>query len=272
MAATLLPWELAANVLFARGVLSRQLSAGEITAAKRALDFWRSYDLGRRRYQAAVATKELVLASGDWALFSPHNLFALLAGIRIPLAFRRSEYATNLIQQNEKLELDIHSMPELLPLFCHPLGQPTSPLEPGPQSARYPVEVSSIEAKSSRNPVVVRFVRFRFRRFLSCVQQLSCQATLALCHIAHPHGAAQIQNAEVPGSNAGRLRLAEFRSTPNHARAQAPGMKVSLFLQHLLVALPHLSLPCAAIQPVRRPATLGEMRLITTDVPAAGPA
>jgi hypothetical protein len=131
VAATLLPWELAANVLFARGVLSRQLSAGEITAAKRALDFWRSYDLGRRRYQAAVATKELVLAPGDWALFSPHNLFTLLPGIRIPIAFRRSEYATNLIQQNEKLELDIHSMPELLPLFCHPLGQPTSPLRTG---------------------------------------------------------------------------------------------------------------------------------------------
>jgi hypothetical protein len=131
VAATLLPWELAANVLFARGVLSRQLSAGEITAAKRALDFWRSYDLGRRRYQAAVATKELVLASGDWALFSPHNLFALLPGIRIPIAFRRSEYATNLIQQNEKLELDIHSMPELLPLFRHRLGQSTSPLRTG---------------------------------------------------------------------------------------------------------------------------------------------
>lgn len=127
VAATLLPWDLAANFLFARGVLSRQLSAGEITAAKRARDFWGRYDLGRRRYQAAVASEELLPAIGDWALFSPHNLFTLLPGIRIPIAFRRSEYATNLIQQNDKFELDVHSMPERLPLFCHALGQPTSP-------------------------------------------------------------------------------------------------------------------------------------------------
>lgn len=121
-AATLLRWELAANVLFARGILSRQLSSGEITAAQRAVDFWRSYDLGRMRYQAAIASEELAPAPGDWALFSPHNLSTLLPGIRIPIAFRRWEYAVNLIQQNEKFELDVHSMPERLPLFCHPLG------------------------------------------------------------------------------------------------------------------------------------------------------
>ena len=124
VAATLLPSHLAAKVLFARGVLSRQLSAGEISAAEQAREFWRRYDLGRRRYQAAVTSEELVLAPGDWALFSPHNLSILLPGVRIPIAFTRSEYATNLIQQDDELELDVHSMPERLPLFCHPLGQP----------------------------------------------------------------------------------------------------------------------------------------------------
>ena len=76
--ATLLPWDFAANVLFARGVLSRQLSAGEISVAEQAREFWRCYDLGRRRHWAAVASEELALALGDWALFSPHNLSTLL--------------------------------------------------------------------------------------------------------------------------------------------------------------------------------------------------
>jgi hypothetical protein len=127
IAATHLHPALAAEVLFGRRILPRKLSDAKIGAAVNAGQVWRRYEEGRRRYRAACTSEGLLLATGDWAVFSPRDLSTLLPGIRIPIQLRRSGYATNLVRQNDGLELDVHSMPGLLPLFRHPLAGPGGP-------------------------------------------------------------------------------------------------------------------------------------------------
>lgn len=121
--ATLLPLALAAEVLFGRGILLRKLSDAEISAAERVSQVCQHYEYGRRRFRAACTSEGLTRAAGDWAAFSPDDLSTLLPGLRIPILLRRSGYATNLVHENYELDLDVYSMPGLLPLFRHPLGR-----------------------------------------------------------------------------------------------------------------------------------------------------
>ena len=115
-----LPWSVSAELLFRHGAIPTRISPDEVDATESARAFWKHYRDGRNVYWAAVTAREIQANVGDWALFHPGDLDALLPGIRLPRILRRQAYLVNLAKDQDGLCLDLYSCPTKLPLIRHP--------------------------------------------------------------------------------------------------------------------------------------------------------
>lgn len=137
VAASGISWENCAELLFLKRIVTSQIDLQCIDATRRARLFWNLFATGRERYVTLASIAEIPRWNGDWAFFDRAQLEALLPNIILPRKFRREEYLANYIEAipHGDSSLDLHLMPNGLPLFRHPFLGEFNPLSFGKRMA-----------------------------------------------------------------------------------------------------------------------------------------
>ncbi len=134
-----LSWEVCAQILLSRRLITKPIDSHDLVATRSAREFRNRYGQGRARYVVLLAAKGIREFQGDWAYFDDQEFQALLPGIIVPTKLKRDHYFTNLVSNGTHSSIDVYAVPTRSPLFQHPFLDDFNPLffgKPRPKDSR----------------------------------------------------------------------------------------------------------------------------------------
>jgi hypothetical protein len=123
-----LSWELCAQVLLHRKLLTMPIDRHDLVATQAAREFRNRYGEGRARYAVLLAERKIQKFQGDWSYFDRDQFQDLLPGIIVPTKLKRHHYLTNWVTNGKCSSIDVYAAPRGMPLFQHPFFDDFNPL------------------------------------------------------------------------------------------------------------------------------------------------
>lgn len=123
-----LSWEVCAEILLSRRLITKPIDCHDLVATRSAREFHNRYGQGRARYAVLLAATKVQEFQGDWAYFDDHQFQDLLPGIIVPTKLKRDHYFTNWVSNDNHSGVDVYAVPTRLPLFRHPFLDDFNPL------------------------------------------------------------------------------------------------------------------------------------------------
>jgi hypothetical protein len=123
-----LSWEVCAEILLSRRLITKPIDCHDLVATRSAREFHNRYGQGRARYAVFLAATKVQEFQGDWAYFDDDQFQDLLPGIIEPTKLKRDHYFTNWVSSDNHSSVDVYAVPTRLPLFRHPFLDDFNPL------------------------------------------------------------------------------------------------------------------------------------------------
>jgi hypothetical protein len=126
-----LSWELCAEVLLRRKLITEPIDRHDLVAIQSAREFRYQYGQGRARYAVLLAEGKIQEFQGDWSYFDHDQFQDLLPGIIVPTKLKRHHYLANWVANGNYFSIDVYAAPTTAPLFQHPFLDDFNPLFSG---------------------------------------------------------------------------------------------------------------------------------------------
>jgi hypothetical protein len=123
-----LSWEVCAEILLSRRLITKPIDCHDLIATRSAREFQNRYGQGRARHVVLLAATKVQEFQGDWAYFDDDQFQDLLPGIIVPMKLRRDHYFTNWVSNDNHSSVDVYVVPTRSPLFRHPFLDDFNPL------------------------------------------------------------------------------------------------------------------------------------------------